>query len=229
VAPHSRGVQFRGPMDDPQQHAQFLYGPRYRRRDQEDRGWRSATPTTRLPPSSRSSCQMGRPTTPLIAAAAAGTARHASDQIGGQVDRLLRVQRRVQPNRSFAMFVLLQAEPARQRGHRSAEGSRDPCSTTASRTRCSRGAEVPRQHPVARPVNDLVTTTHDLHVNSDLATNIYQIPVPAGATQTNFGPGQSARRPAVGHADAGAVHHLARAQRYLGSVVCRAAWSSTRR
>jgi hypothetical protein len=125
----------------------------------------------------------GPPDTQLLAAAAAN---HLStpDEIGAQVDRLLGTPA-VQANLSFAMFVFFKL-------HLLDNVVIDPAKIPATvfnqgieNAMFTEGQKFLNDVLWNGKVDDLITST-STYVNTDLANIIYQVPVPAGATQNNF-------------------------------------------
>src|SRR5581483_3890063 len=104
--------------------------------------------------------------------------------IGAQVDRLLATPG-VQANLSFAMFVFFKLhlldnvviDPAKVPGTVFNQGVESAMFTE--------GQMFLNDVLWNGKVDDLVMST-STYVNTDLANNIYTIPVPAGATQSNF-------------------------------------------
>ncbi len=126
----------------------------------------------------------GPPDAPLLAAAAANQLA-TPDQIGTQVDRLLTTST-VQTNLSFAMFVFFKF-------HLLDNVVIDPMKVPATVFNIGVENAMFNEGKLfldnalwhGSNVNDLITST-TTYVNTDLANNIYQVPVPAGATQSNF-------------------------------------------
>jgi len=125
----------------------------------------------------------GPPDTQLLAAAAANKLS-TPDDIGAQVDRLLGTPA-VQANLSFAMFVFFKL-------HLLDNVVIDPAKIPATvfnvgveNAMFTEGQKFLTDVLWNGKVDDLILST-STYVNTDLANNIYQIPVPAGATQSNF-------------------------------------------
>ncbi len=123
------------------------------------------------------------PDAPLLAAAAANQLSTA-DQVGAQVDRLLKTPG-VQANLSFAMFVFFKL-------HLLDNVVIDPAKIPATvfnmgveNAMFTEGQMFLNDVLWNGKVDDLITSTSTF-VNTDLANNIYQVAPPAGATQSNF-------------------------------------------
>jgi hypothetical protein len=125
----------------------------------------------------------GPPDQPLLDAAKQNQLASA-DQIGAQVDRLLATTP-VQANLSFAMFVFFKLnlldnvviDPLKVPTTVFNNGVLDAMFTEGQKF---------LDNVLWHGNVDDIATSPSTYVNSDLATNIYQIPVPAGATQSNF-------------------------------------------
>jgi hypothetical protein len=125
----------------------------------------------------------GPPDAMLLAAAAANQLSTPA-QIGAQVDRLLATQP-VQTNLSFAMFVFFKL-------HLLDNVVIDPAKVPATvfnvgveNAMFTEGQMFLNDVLWNGKVDDLALST-STYVNTDPANNIYQVPVPAGATQSNF-------------------------------------------
>ena len=126
----------------------------------------------------------GPPDAPLLAAAAANQLSTPA-QIGAQVDRLLGTTA-VQTNLSFAMFVFFKL-------HLLDNVVIDPSKVPASVFNMGVENAMFTEGQMflgdvlwnGGKVDDLITSTSTF-VNTDLANNIYKVPVPSGATQSNF-------------------------------------------
>ena len=125
----------------------------------------------------------GPPDAPLLSAVASNQLS-TSAQIGAQVDRLLATPG-VQANLSFAMFVFFKL-------HLLDNVVIDPSKVPAAvfnqgveSAMFTEGQMFLNDVLWNGRVDDLITST-STYVNSDLANLIYTVPVPSGATQTNF-------------------------------------------
>ena len=125
----------------------------------------------------------GPPDQPLLDAARQGQLATPA-QVGAQVDRLLATPA-VQANLSYAMFVFFKINLIDNVVIDPAKVPVTVFNTGVQDAMFTEGQKFLDNVLWHGKVDDLATSTTTF-VNSDLATNIYKIPVPAGATQTNF-------------------------------------------